>query len=113
MDGHYKGCNLYVKLLIIVGALQAYQHWEGAQKVGREWQYSSSSYLNNGTLKMVSGMRLQLLGELQVKQLIPVILFVLFLFCSLSNFRGESAAAWGAPGQKTHPLFLSFFHCQM
>lgn len=49
--------------------LQAFEEWQAASLRGQEGQVSINMGLNNSTMRMVAGMRSQLLVELQVQPL--------------------------------------------
>ena len=45
--------------------VKAYNGWTDAKRNGQERAYCTANFLNSSTMMMISGMRLQLLQELQ------------------------------------------------
>lgn len=54
------GCSDHLALV------RAFNAWTAERARGREFAYAAATFVSNGTMSMIDGMRMQLLGELTV-----------------------------------------------
>ena len=55
------GCSDHLALV------RAFNAWKAERARGREFAYAAATFVSNGTMNMIDGMRMQLLGELTVR----------------------------------------------
>ncbi|BDA50474.1 3'-5' RNA helicase YTHDC2 [Coccomyxa sp. Obi] len=55
------GCSDHLALV------RAYNAWTAERARGREYAYAAATFVSNGTMSMIDGMRMQLLGELTAR----------------------------------------------